>query len=131
MTWSFEIIETSNNAYTCKGIRHTGNTVSIQCGEDVFYKIFKHAFDLEVDVGTLPSQALYFVVSGAKPQWKSVYHDEAFGSWMVSSPDQNSRFIYDGKDFLLMVYGPDEKIAWQGIVRKKEDAMDEIFEYII
>ena len=67
MIWSFEIKETSNGVYTCEGMRDTGNIVSIQCGENELHKIFKLAYDLEVELGTLPSRALFLVVSGSMP----------------------------------------------------------------
>ncbi len=41
MTWSFAIVETSNGAYRCTGTRHTGNTVSKQCGEDDLHRCGK------------------------------------------------------------------------------------------
>lgn len=130
MTWTFEITETSNGSYACKGVRNTGNVVSLQCTESEFYKVFKLAYDLEVKLGTLPSKALFLVVSGSRPDWKSQYHDKVFGSWIVNAPNRNDRFVYDGKDFLLMIYGPGNRPMWQGRVREKEDGEDIIFKFV-
>jgi len=128
MIWTFEILEISNGLYSCKGMRDTGNIVSFQCGELDIYRIFKRAYELEVDLGSLPSKALCLVVSGAKPNWKSQYHGEAFGSWIVISMNQRKRFVYDGKDFLLMIYESDANPIWQGLVKEKNDAADIIFQ---
>lgn len=130
MTWTFEINETSNGVYSCKGIRDTGNVVFTQCREDELHKVFKHAYDLEVELGTLPSRALFLIVSGTKPQWASQYHDEAFGSWTVSNQNKSKKFVYDGKDFWLMIYESKNTPVWQGKIREKEDAEDSIFKLI-
>ena len=106
--------------------KHRFNTVR----ENELHKIFKLAYDLEVELGTLPSRALFLVVSGSMPNWKSQYHDEAFGSWTVVSPNQNNRFVYDGKDFFLMIYGPGSTPVWQCQVKEKEDGEDSVFKFI-
>lgn len=131
MTWSFAIVETSNGAYRCTGTRHTGNTVSIQCGEDDLHRVFTQAYELEVALGTLPSRALFFVVSGAKPDWHAEYHEKTFGSWVVESSKQGGRFVYDGKDFLFMVYGSGQQPMWQGRVREKDDVQVSIFQRLL
>ena len=61
MKWSFEIIETSNGVYKFTGRSNTGNIVSIQCGEEGFFRVFRQAFELEIELGTLPSKALFDV----------------------------------------------------------------------
>lgn len=131
MNWFFEINEISAGAYLCTGKRDTGNTVSTQCGEDEIFHIFKKAYELETEIGTLPSKALFAIVSGAKKDWASEYNDAAFGSWMVTSKGNNHKFVYDGKDFYLMIYGSSEKPLWQGYLKEKNDAQDSIFQFLI
>ena len=69
-------------------------------------------------------------MSGAKLKWISEYNDAAFGSWIVASPEEHGRFVYDGKDFLLMVYGFDNKTIWQGHVQQRDDVQDSIFQFL-
>ena len=130
MKWFFDINEISNGAYKCTGKRDTGNVVSIQCGEDEIFRVFKEAYELETEIGTLPSKALFFVVSGAKQDWSSEYNDSAFGSWMVTCKDNKHNYVYDGKDFYLMIYGASEKPIWQGYFKEKNDAQDSIFQLL-
>ena len=130
MKWSFEISETSNGAYQCVGTRSTGNTVSIHCGEDEIFRVFKEAYELEAKLGTLPSQALFIIVSGAKKAWRSEYNEGAFGSWMVEDRNDKNSYVYYGKDFYLTIYKAKEKPVWQGFVQKQDDAEDPIFELL-
>jgi len=130
MKWSFEINETSNGAYHCLGTRSTGNMVSVHCGEDEIFRVFKEAYELEVKAGTLPGQALFFIVSGAKKTWRAEYNEEAFGSWMIEDQNEKNGYVYDGKDFYLMIYRAKEKPVWQGFVKEQDDAEDLIFELL-
>jgi hypothetical protein len=130
MKWSFEISETSNGAYRCVGTRCTDNVVSIHGGEDEIFRVYKEAYELEANLGTLPSQALYIIVSGAKKAWRSEYHDESFGSWMVEDQNEKNSYVYDGRDFHLMIYKAKENPVWQGFVKEQDNAEDPIFELL-
>lgn len=127
MNWKFEQEEISNGGYALRGIRSSGNEVSLQADESELYRIYEEAYHLEVSMGTLPSRALFAVVSGAKRTWLAEYNEEAFGSWSVTSQDGLGRYVYDGKDFILLYYSHEESPAWQCRIREQADATKQLF----
>lgn len=127
MNWKFEQEEISNGGYALKGIRSSGNEVSLQADETEFYRIYEEAYNLEVSLGTLPSKALFAVISGAKQSWLGEYSDEAFGSWQVTDPTGSGYYVYDGKDFILLYYSKEETPEWQCYVREKADVTKQVF----
>ena len=129
--WAFEIVETSNGAYSCVGKRTIGNKVSISCGEDEIYRVYEEAYKLEVGLGTFPTEALFHVVSGSRPHWVSKYEKEIFGSWYVQHPTDSKRFVYDGRDFILMAYENDETPSWQGRFKAGEELDHEFFKKLV
>jgi|TARA_R110001583_G_scaffold79901_1_gene215339 hypothetical protein len=62
MNWKFEKNEISNGSYSLKGIRSTGNEVSLQAAENELARIFQDVYTFEISMGTLPSRA--FVLLG-------------------------------------------------------------------
>lgn len=131
MKWQFTITEITNGAYELTAMRNSGNIISFQSSENKLYKIFQQAFVMEVDLGTLPSKALFNIVSCAKQTWSNEYHDKSFGSWVVKKSEKKERFVYDGKDFLLKIYETKEKLKWQGVVKEKEDIPDYVFQFLV
>ena len=127
MNWKFEQEEISNGGYALRGIRSSGNEVSLQANESELYRIYEEAYHLEVSMGTLPSKALFAVISGAKRIWLAEYKEQAFGSWVVTSQDGYARYVYDGKDFILLYYSHEEYPEWQCRVREQADATKQIF----
>lgn len=112
MSWKFKIQESSNGTYTCEGTRSTGNLVSLTCGEDEIYRVYKDAYELERAIGTTAGRAAFLIVKGAKPAWAAEYSESAFGSWIVSGQNKNARIVFDGKDFILMAYAGTESPQW-------------------
>jgi hypothetical protein len=110
MTWTFTLTETSNGAYSSKGVRDTGNVVSIQSGEDELYRVFLEAYEMEVSLGTLPNRALFLVISAAKKNWLAEYN---------------------GRDFLLTYHNESEQPEWQIYVKAKDEATIEIFSSLV
>jgi len=131
MKWYFEITEISNGAYKCVARRNTGNVVSMQCAEDEIYRIFKQTYEMEVELGTLPGKALFFIVSGARKNWIAEYNENAFGSWVVESSNSRGNFVYDGRDLCLMIHDSDGNTVWQAYVKDKGDAKDSIFHFLV
>ena len=131
MSWEFEQKEISNGAFTLKGVRNSRSEVSVQAGEDELYRIYEEAFNFEVSLGTLASKALYKVISGAKVSWQSEYHDKAFGSWQVSNPNGRGRYVYDGKDFILLFYSEQESPEWQYRIKEKVDVPKQVFSSLV
>jgi hypothetical protein len=131
MTWTFTLTETSNGAYSSKGVRDTGNVVSMQSGEDELYRVFLEAYETEVSLGTLPSRALFLVISAAKKNWLTEYNDECFGSWFVNNPTSTERYVYDGRDFLLTYHNESEQPEWQIYLKAKDEATIEIFSSLV
>lgn len=127
MNWKFEQKEISNGGYALKGIRSSGNEVSLQTDEAELYRIYEEAYNLEVSLGTLPSKALFIVVSGAKKSWLSEYNENAFGSWKVTCPHGAGRYVYDGKDFILLHYSKEGGPEWQCRIKEKTDVTKQVF----
>ena len=82
-------------------------------------------------LGTFPTEALFNVVSGSKPYWESKYEEKVFGSWAVENPSSGNRYIYDGRDFILMVYKGNEKPTWQGHFKANENVNSEFFKELL
>lgn len=129
--WSFDIEEISNGAYSCLGKRSTGNKVSISCGESEIYRVFEGAFELEVKQGTIPTKALFLVVSGCKPYWDAHYEEKELGSWVVDNPASESSFIYDGRSFMLMLHNVNKELSWQGYFKAGENVNPEFFKKLV
>lgn len=131
MKWKFEKSETSNGAYKCIGKRDTGNIVSINCGEDDFFRLYEQSFHLETKIGASPSLALYLIIQGCLPNWRSSYNESAFGSWVIEDLTKEDSFVYDGKDSYLLIYDSEKEIVWQGQVKEIEDVDIKIFERLV
>lgn len=131
MSWEFEQKEITNGGYTLKGVRNSRHEVSLQAGEDELYRIYEEAFNLEAALGTQPSKALYKIISGAKVSWQNEYHDKDFGSWQVTNPNGNGRYVYDGKDFILHFYAEQESPKWQHQIKEVRDVPKQVFSSLV
>ncbi len=127
MNWKFEQETTSTGGLFLKALRNTGNEVSLRVDEHERYRIYQEAFYLEVSLGTLPSKALYIVISSLKILWLSKYNEVAFGSWLVASPDGIVRYVYDGKALTLKYYCDEAPPEWQYRIEQKNDVTKEVF----
>ena len=131
MTWAFTFTERSAGSYECVGRRDSGHRVSAQVGEGELSRVIQYAFELECDLGTDPSRALFVVARGAKPDWEATYYDHAFGSWHVqATPASSGRIIYDGKDSWLSLYRADERPAWEGPFKRRDDIPEAVFGFL-
>ena len=131
MNWKFEQEETSTGGLFLKGSRNTGNEVSLRVDERERYRIYEEAFLLEVSLGTLPSKALFTVISSLKILWLSKYSEAASGSWLVASPDGILRYFYDGKSLTLKYYSDETSPQWQCRVEEKKDVTKQVFESLV
>ncbi|WP_321369632.1 hypothetical protein [uncultured Desulfuromusa sp.] len=131
MKWIFKIGEISNGAYECIGKRDTGNIVSLTCGEDEVYRVYQQAYELELEMGTLPGEALFQIVSSAKHLWSTEYNDASFGSWLVEDRETNDRFIYDGKDFYFAAYLGRIDPVWEGAISDLDANAAKVFQLLI
>jgi len=102
------------------------NIISTKCTENEIYKVFLEAFNLEASFGTNPTEAFFLIVSGSHPKHDSKYEPEICGSWVVESRESKQRYIYDGKDFNLMVLEGKEHPKWQSYFKTNEN-VDEVF----
>ena len=68
------------------------------------------------------------MVSGSKPYWDAKYEEHVFGSWVVKNTVGTNRFIYDGRDFILMVYKGEEQPLWQFRFKAGEHVNSELFQ---
>ena len=123
--WSVFITETSPSAFRATATRGTGNTVERGGGEEILASVLHDAYKMEISLGTSRGEAAYTITRAARPGSAASreYHDRAFGSWSVCSPDQLTRIDYDGKDFLLMVQkgsGMTPAVLWQGRISAAE-----------
>ncbi len=115
--WSVSLIEKSAGAFQATATRETGNKVERSGGEEILATVLHDACEMEASLGTIRGDAVYAITRAAKPDWKSEYHERAFGSWSVYSPDGLTRIDYDGKDFFLMVQKGSRMtpaVLWQG-----------------
>ena len=114
MSWKFDLAEKSPGHYLCVGLRDSGHTVKATGGETEVGRIFELAFDLEIELRTDLSRALFEVTRAAKPRWSSRYDDHAFGSWLVESKERRGdRVVYDGKEYWLEVYSEKQGLEFQ------------------
>lgn len=121
--WSVSLIEKSAGAFRATATRDTGNTVERSGGEEILATVLHDAYEMEVSLGTIRGDAAYAMTRAAKSGWRGEYHERAFGSWSVYSPDGLTRIDYDGKDFFLMVQKGSRMtptILWQGRISKSE-----------
>lgn len=131
MNWKFEQDESASGGYTLKATRNTGNEVSLRVDEDNLFRIYEEAFYLEISLGTLPSKALFAVISSAKVLWLSKYNEAASGSWLVASPNGTARYVYDGKKFILIYYSYEATPKWQHRIKEKKDVNEQIFSSLV
>ena len=131
MSWAFTFTERSPGSYECVGRRDSGHQVSARVGEGEFSRVVQYAFELECDLGTDPSPALFVVARGAKPEWEAAYYDRSFGSWHVQAkPGTSARIIYDGKEFWLSFYASHEAPSWEGPFERREDVPEAVFAFL-
>ena len=122
-SWSISFHERSAGAFQGTATRDTGNKVDRSGGEEILASVLHDAYQMEVSLGTIRGDAAYAVTKAAKPGWKSEYHERAFGSWSICSPDGSTRIDYDGKDFFLMVQKGSRMtptVIWHGRISASE-----------
>jgi len=107
--WTLTFDEVSNNVYkvnlTDKWGRQGGTTDSNL--DKAIVTCEYYAFDIERQISKNWNKFLYDACLMKIDKSKiieAIYHDEAFGSWYVTT--HNKRIVFDGRDFVLLIQFP-------------------------
>ena len=135
-TWSFKIIEESNNHFHFQGTRTTKNIV--ECHDSNFdsIQIYKFAYDIELQlIGSIPKAIYNLIDSIILDSTDSQFMDESFGSWFIEF--EQNRIVYDGKDNWIKLQINQESSWVDKLILnlnenhgKSESKISEIFKFI-
>ena len=96
--------------------------------DDAIARLLQDAFELELQLGTTPSEAAFHITAGFKPLWRHDYQDD--GSWQVGSYREARKINYVSRDSELALYRSDEAPVWEGNLRELQVNESQYFHHL-